>query len=147
MTARWWLIVYNNPEVELRDFLQLYMDGGARYIVGQPEVGKKCGTYHYQCAVNFPSPVRGSYLSSIFKSCHYEIVNHRDAYVRYCQKSDTAVGEFIELGTKPFQMNSKVCWDNVWQLAKEGKVEEIPANIRIRCYNSIKQIQKDHMVM
>lgn len=39
-----------------------------------------------------------------------------------------------EFGVKPRQRNNATDWESVWSLAKEGKFEEIPADVRTRCY-------------
>lgn len=38
-------------------------------------------------------------------------------------------------------------WDKVFEDAKKGKLEDIPADIRVRCYNQLKRIEKDFMVV
>lgn len=37
-------------------------------------------------------------------------------------------------GIKPVQRNSKTDWDSVWEEAKEGRLENIPADIRVKHY-------------
>lgn len=41
--------------------------------------------------------------------------------------------------------NNSDDWDKVFEDAKKGKIEDIPADIRVRCYNQIKRIEKDYM--
>lgn len=96
----------------------MFMTAGARYCVGQLEKGEQCGTIHIQFTVNFPSPVRMSHLTKVYSACHYEKCRSEEACVKYCSKSETSIGTPVELGTKPFKVNSKVCWDSVWDLAK-----------------------------
>lgn len=43
------------------------------------------------------------------------------------------------------QRNAKTDWDAVWDSAASGKVLDIPADVRIRCYNQLKRIEKDLM--
>lgn len=50
-------------------------------------------------------------------------------------------------GTKPLKRNSAKDWDTIWENAKTGKISDIPADIRVRCYNQLKRIEKDHMVV
>jgi len=38
-----------------------------------------------------------------------------------------------------------VDWEDVWTAAKSGRIEDIPANVRVGSYNALKRIQKDHM--
>jgi hypothetical protein len=42
--------------------------------------------------------------------------------------------------------NSPTDWDAVFENAKKGKITDIPADVRVRCYNQIKRIEKDYMV-
>jgi len=62
-------------------------------------------------------------------------------------KSDTRIEEPVEFGEKPFKVNCKADWDSVWENAKKGNLEAIPANIRIKHYNTIMKIYKDNLVM
>ncbi|KAI3632020.1 hypothetical protein MIR68_009856 [Amoeboaphelidium protococcarum] len=65
----------------------------------------------------------------------------------YVWKEDTRVpGTQFELGERPVQRNRQEDWNQVWQQAVEGEVDQIPADIRIRCYNQIRRIGMDHMV-
>jgi len=65
----------------------------------------------------------------------------------YCLKEDTRLDGPWEFGNKPIQRNNIKDWDKVRQLAKEGKHDEIPSDIFIRFYSSIKAITKDNLVV
>lgn len=52
----------------------------------------------------------------------------------------------FELGAVPFKRNHKPDWDAVWESAKRGRMDEIPANIRVNSYNALCRIAKDNMV-
>ena len=62
-------------------------------------------------------------------------------------KQDTRIDGPWEFGVKPLQRNSKKDWESVYLNAKQGKIEEIPADIRIRCYSQLKKIEKDHILV
>ena len=62
-------------------------------------------------------------------------------------KEDTRVQGPWEYGTKPIQRNSKTDWEEVYTNAKRGRLEDIPADIRVRCYSQLKRIEKDHLVV
>ena len=64
---------------------------------------------------------------------------------KYCLKEETRLEGPFEFGTKPINRASKEDWEEHWNNAKTGNIEEIPADIRIRCYNQLKRIEKDHM--
>lgn len=51
----------------------------------------------------------------------------------------------FELGQLPFHSNSRTDWAMVWESAKRGRVDDIPADIRTKHYRTIKSIQKDHL--
>ena len=48
-------------------------------------------------------------------------------------------------GTLPVRRNDKHDWNDVWTNDKNGNIELIPPELRIRYYNSIKRIEKDHL--
>lgn len=60
-------------------------------------------------------------------------------------KEDTRVEGPWEFGEKPMQRNSATDWEAVWNNAKVGKLEDVPADIRVRCYSQLKRIEKDSM--
>ena len=45
------------------------------------------------------------------------------------------------------QRSSRKDWEAVFLKAKQGRIEEIPADIRVRCYSQLKKIEKDHLVI
>lgn len=55
-------------------------------------------------------------------------------------------GTQFELGKRPFQRNSKRDWDDVLKAAKAGDFDNIPSDIVVRNYGSLKRIAADHMV-
>ena len=60
-------------------------------------------------------------------------------------KQETRVEGPWEFGEKPLQRNSRKDWESVYLKAKQGLIEEIPADIRVRCYSQLKKIEKDHL--
>ncbi len=46
-------------------------------------------------------------------------------------KADTRVEGPWEFGIKPVKRDSKIDWEEVRQKAKEGRIEEIPADIYV----------------
>lgn len=137
--SRWWIGTLNNPKVELMPYLESFQ---ATYAIGQPETGKD-GTYHYQFCLNFSAPKRLAAMKKICSQAHFEPCKSEEASVKYCSKDDTKSGERIELGTCPFKRNDKRDWDRALTLAKEGKIDEIPADIQIRYYKNLKAIEAD----
>lgn len=67
-----------------------------------------------------------------------------DAAAEYCWKLDTRIdGTQFDLGVKPIRRNSHIEWEHVWELAKRGEIESIPASIRVQSYRTIRSIASD----
>lgn len=65
----------------------------------------------------------------------------------YCSKDKN----FIEEGDRPMTsrekgLDEKARWETSRELAKQGKLDDIDADIYIRMYRTLKEIRKDHMV-
>lgn len=60
-------------------------------------------------------------------------------------KAETRVaGSQFEVGAKAMKRNDPDDWDAIFKSAQEGKLEEIPADVRVRCYNQLKRIGQDY---
>lgn len=59
-------------------------------------------------------------------------------------KEDTRIDGPWEFGEKPVKRNDAADWEEVKKNAQEGKLDKIPADIYIKHYANLKQIQKDH---
>ena len=115
------------------------------YLAGQRETGEG-GYEHWQLVVCFRTNKRLSGVKTFFSNdTHAEPTRSAAAY-EYVFKDDTAVaGTRFELGERPTNRNSKADWDQVWDHAASGNLTEIPADIRVRCYNQLKRIRVDHL--
>lgn len=149
MSSRNWLCTYfvSGDEIDRwRDILEGFYKGAkATYCVGQLEKGKETENPHIQFFLNFKGKARISQITKVSKKVHCEKVLVNNGADKYCMKEDTRVDGPIEFGVKPVEVNKKVDWENVWKKAKEEKLEEIPASIRVIHYNKLKSIAKDHM--
>lgn len=76
-------------------------------------------------------------MKKICEKAHFEKCRSEDRSLMYCQKEKTRAGSFFELGERPIRRNSKTDWDEIYDLAKAGKFEEIPKEILIKHYNSL----------
>ena len=74
------------------------------------------------------------------KGVHVVGVRRNNGAAEYCMKEDTRVEGPWEFGTRPFRRDSPTDWNVVWENAKEGAIEKIPTDVRVRYYNSIKKI-------
>ena len=149
MSCRNWLCTFNLNKEEVdawKDILEGFFKGSkATYAVGQLEKGEETEHPHIQFFLNFKNKARISAITKVNKRVHCEKVVVNNGADTYCMKEETRVDGPIEFGEKPVKRNSKTDWEAVWQKAKEGKLEEIPAAIRIIHYNKLKSIAKDNM--
>lgn len=107
------------------------------YIVYGNEVGDS-GTPHLQGYVRFKNARQFGSVSKDFPRAHLEIARGSPKQNRdYCTKS----GEFIERGEFPDDggLCEKQRWEDARKSAKEGKFDDIPADIYLRCFGSIKR--------
>lgn len=145
VNSRNFLITKNNPVIPAEDYLKdLYEKTKATYVVGQLEKGKE-GTLHIQAFVNFKTSQRRTKITKYDKTIHVEFVRVDNGAHDYCMKEDTRVEGPWTFGKKPMQRNSKEDWDQVKQLAKAGKLDEVPADIYVRYYNNLTKIAKDNL--
>ena len=94
-----------------------------KYIVYGREVGES-GTPHLQGFLSFSC---GRSLSAAIKSlpgCHVEVARNVHAAIEYCKKD----GDFTERGVAPmtFSGAAKKGIAERWELAKQGRFEELP---------------------
>lgn len=123
-----------------------YLPDAISYIKGQLEQGANTGYLHWQVLVTYPKKVTLHAVKQLFgNECHVELTRSSAAN-DYVWKDETAVqGTRFELGKLAVKRNSKEDWDAIWDSAKRGKLEEIPANIRVTSYNALSRIAKDYM--
>lgn len=87
-------------------------------------------------------------MSKLFPRAHVEVCRDLVAAVRYCRKE----GDVWESGVEPLSPKAKGVvekrrYEEAWELAKQGKIEEIDADIRMRHYSTIKRIRADYQVV
>jgi len=117
------------------------------FIKGQKEVGGETGYEHWQVVVCLKSKKRLTGIKALFTSDTHAELSRSAAANQYVFKDDTAVaGTRFELGNSPKKRNSAEDWNAIWESAKSGNLMEIPADIRIRSYHTLKRIKQDHMV-
>lgn len=134
----------NYPNTELVDSID------CKYIVYGKEVGES-GTPHLQGFICFKN---ANSLSAVIKrmpGCHIEVAKTVEQAMEYCKKE----GDFVERGVAPVSMKEKTemggaetkrKWEEVWELSKSGKIEEIDPEIRFKHYRTIRAVQKDYGV-
>jgi len=114
------------------------------YARGQAEIGDS-GYKHIQLVVWTPQPSRLSRLKTWIATAHWEPTKS-DAAIAYVWKESTRVdGSQFELGSFPRQRNSKHDWAEIKSLAISGKFDDIPPDVYIRHYSTLKRIALDHL--
>jgi len=84
----WWSVTINNPTDESRLALSSPPEW-VKEMWYQDEVGEQ-GTLHIQAAI-YTNQIRFSSMKQWLPMAHIEAAKNKDALVRYCQKSETAV--------------------------------------------------------
>lgn len=94
-----------------------------------------------------PKPVRPTSFKKVDNKVHVEIVKINNGADAYCMKEDTRIEGPWEFGVKPVKRNSKVDWESVYEEAKAGNFEKIPADIKVKHYGNLCKIAKDSLVI
>lgn len=137
---RYWILTIRkdlfDPKATLHKDIQ--------YIKGQQEKGNNTGYEHWQLIVHSKKKMTTYGMSKIFPQCNIEPTRSKAAE-DYVWKDDTKVeGTEFENGTPIINRNKKADWELVRTMAKEGDVENIPADIYVKYYNTLKRIKIDH---
>lgn len=122
-----------------------WLPPGVVWIKGQLETGES-GFVHWQ--VVFHLERKGSLRSvrELFGSYHFELTRSKAAE-DYVWKEVTCVhGTKFELGVKPFRRNVSTDWEDVWRAASQGRMLDIPADVRIRSYFALRAIGAAHVL-
>jgi len=138
--ARYWLLTI--PENDYTPSLP----NDANYIRGQLESGETTSYRHWQILVAFKKKKRLAGVKSIFgTTCHAE-PGRSNAARKYVWKEDTRInGTQFEYGHFATQRNCPEDWEKIWDACKCGRTMDIPADIRVKHYRTIKQIEKDFL--
>lgn len=115
------------------------------YLRGQKEIGATSSYEHWQLVVYFRTKVSLQAVKRSFCSTLHGELTRGPAAEEYVFKDDTAVvGTRFELGTKPVCRSSKTDWERVWTMAQSGQFLDIPAQIRVCSYSSLRRIRSDY---
>lgn len=122
-----------------------YLPPGTRYVKGQLEQGEG-GFIHWQILVHFARKQSLRSVRSVYGPFHAEL-SRSAAAEDYVWKEDTRVeGTQFELGVKPIRRNEPNDWDGIWESAKSGNIDAIPADVRIRCFFALRAIRSEFLV-
>lgn len=129
--TRSFIFTHNNyPNTELEDNLV------CKYIVYGKEVAPTTNTPHLQGFVHFHTVKTVQQVIKLLPGCHIEPAIDPEAAIEYCKKE----GDFTERGeymSRKRRVEAAVeanlqRWDEARQAAKEGRFEDIPADIYMR---------------
>jgi hypothetical protein len=137
-SGKYWCVT-----IKEADFTPELLDG-LSWIKGQLEEGEG-GFRHYQIVCYSIKKSRMPAIKSIFgNSAHVEL-SRSAAATNYVWKDDTAIPDTrFEFGAVPRQRNNPEHWNQVWELAKTGDMESIPADIRVPHYRTLRAISADY---
>jgi len=130
----------NYPDTTLVDNV------ACKYIAYSKEVAPTTGTPHLQGWITFNSVKTEIQVRKLLPGCHISTMHgslaENDIYI-----SKAAV--ITERGEKPVTNDNKgraekLRWHRARELAKNGQLDDVDADIYIRCYNTLKNIAKDH---
>lgn len=111
---------------------------------GQQELGAG-GFLHFQVMVAYPRKVSLARVRADFGECHAEL-SKSDASRAYVWKDDTRVaGTQFEFGTLAVRRNAETDWNGIRAAALEGRLESVPSDIFVRCYNQLRRIGQDNL--
>ena len=142
--ARAWTATINNYRAVPRELPQ-----GVRYMIFGEEVSQR-GTPHLQGYVVFENAVsQPSQYFSEFGNGHFELaMGSAMQNITYCSKD----GKFTEHGVRPQDQRDQGHhgakggkrnagrWEEAWQAAKRGNIDEVPADIRWKYYSTFTKV-------
>jgi len=141
--ARWWIATMPAAawDISSAEDLPQFI----KYIKGQREVGENTGFEHYQFVIQCHRPTRLSQLKKWSPVSHFE-PTRSEAALDYVWKEQTRVPDTqFEYGQRGLARNTKHDWDIIKSNAKLGKFEDIPSDVYIRYYGTLKRIALDHL--
>lgn len=137
MQGRYWMLT-----IPLSDW-EPHLPEICSYVVGQGEEGSG-GFRHWQVLAIMRRKTRlGGVKAAFTESSHCELTRS-SAAESYVQKEETRIeGTSFEFGRKPFQRAEAKDWERIWELAKVGLLEDIPADVRVSSYRTLRAISAD----
>lgn len=145
----WWLLTIPFADFEQPESLP----AGLLYVTGQQEVwhfdsfqiGEQNGYHHWQLVMRVKGKQRLSWLKARWPTCHAE-PTLSDKARNYVTKDFTAVaGTRFELGELPVRRNEAIDWTQVKGCAVAGNLHDIPDQIYVTHYSSLRRIMVDNM--
>lgn len=147
--SRNWCFTLNNPvPAERRVLLDVPLTDLQYYVAGD-EVAPETGTLHLQGYCKWKNKKSLAAMKALLPRAHWEMCGGTPLQnEQYCKKNNSWIQRGAEpsLNIKKGAKATKEIWENAWQMAKEGRFEEIDAKIRTQYWSNILKIRKDFMV-
>lgn len=143
MTKRW-CFTLNNPTADSHVALQCLP---YEFLCFGKELAPSTGTPHLQGYIIMKSNQRMSAMIKKIPGAHLEAAKGTtEQNVAYCMKE----GTYSEYGVRPKTPQEKGAMNaerfkDAFEAAKEGRLDDIPHDIRLRYYGTLKTIMKDYM--
>lgn len=137
-----YVFTLNNPVVE-----PAIEDMKAKYLIYGREHAATTGTYHLQGYVIFKTQQTLTAVRKLLPTAHWEQAKGTSEEASaYCKKT----GDFYESGAFPSSKrkqgeDERERWVAAKTAAQAGKFDDVPADIYVRYYRTLKEIAKDHM--
>jgi len=139
-----WILTVPMPNDACESLENGNLPGDVVWTKGQREKGENRGYEHYQFVLAFRKKKSLRSVKALFgRECHAEL-SRSDAASEYCCKESTRLFSPWEWGAKPIRRNSVTDWELVWDKAKTGDLDGIPANIRVVSYRTLRAIAADY---
>lgn len=139
--SKYWCLTLNNYTPEEGVAMDSWPTS---YLVVGKEVGES-GTAHIQGYFIFSKSMRLSACKKLNPRAHWEVAKGSPAQNReYCSKE----GDYYEKGSLPASKGSgnQIRWDLAKAAAMEGRLHDVPDELYVRFYKTLKEIAKDNMV-
>jgi len=140
-----WLLTCPTPNATIESFGEV-LPQNIVWVKGQKECGSSTGYEHYQLVVAFAKKVSLSGVVGVFGRGTHAELSRSEAANEYVGKEETRIGEPFEFGAKPFRRNNGTDWEQVWTAAKSGDLMQIPANVRVVSYRTLRAIGSDFSI-
>lgn len=143
-SKRWCFTLNNYTESEYSTIEHWEVE----YVCVGKEIGAS-GTPHLQGFVVFAARKRLTAVKQLFERAHWEVARgSSEQAAEYCKKD----GDFMERGDCPRSAGAAGGaaeadrWKRARESAEAGDLSDVPDDIYVRYYRTLKDIKKDHMV-
>jgi hypothetical protein len=142
-----WCFTLNNYTKD--DETKLIDETSSVYMIFGREIGES-GTPHLQGYMSFGRRNRSfKQMKELLPRANIRKANgSADENYNYCSKD----GDFVETGVRPMNQkqkgeSNKRRYEQAWEAAMNDDFDSIDADIRVKCYNTLKKIKKDASMM